>query len=159
MTQAPEFSLPDQHGTIHRLSDYRGRWLVLYTYPKDDTPGCTTEACNFRDHAADLAAHTIAVLGISKDTVGSHQRFAAKFTLNFPILSDPEKTTLRAYNSLGPKKFMGRVFEGVLRKTFLIDPQGTIRKIYEGMDLQTHAQTILADVRSLKADETGTAMV
>jgi peroxiredoxin Q/BCP len=143
---APEFSLPDQNGTVHSLSDYRGRWVVLYFYPKDDTPGCTKEACNFRDSLAELTKRKVVVLGVSKDSVKSHAKFAAKFRLNFPILSDEAKTVIQAYDAWGKKKFMGREYEGIFRKTHLINPQGKIAKIYPKVNPLTHAGEILCDL-------------
>lgn len=109
MKQAPDFALPDQTGKIHQLSDYAGKWLVLYFYPKDDTPGCTTEACNFRD-ARDAIAEfgNCVVVGISKDSVRSHKKFVDKYGLTFTLLSDPEHKVIEAYGSWAPKKFMGR---------------------------------------------------
>lgn len=147
--KAPDFSLPDQDGNVHTLNDYKGKWLVLYTYPKDDTPGCTTEACNFRDTIPDLRRSDIAVLGLSKDSVASHVKFVNKFSLNFPLLSDPSKETIKALGALEQKKFMGKEFLGVSRKTFLINPEGDIVKVYQGMDLTKHAQEILADINKL----------
>jgi peroxiredoxin Q/BCP len=146
---APLFSLPDQNGTAHALKDLRGSWILLYFYPKDDTPGCTTEACNFRDNIHLLTDKKIAVFGISKDTVRSHFKFADKFKLSFPLLSDPSTETIKAYGAWGPKKFMGREFLGTQRKTFLISPDGEIMKEYYGMDLKTHAQEILKDIDPL----------
>ena len=149
-TIAPDFSLPDQDGKVQKLSDYRGSWVVLYFYPKDDTPGCTTEACSFRDNFTVFTKKGIAVLGISKDDVKSHKKFGAKYELPFPILSDPEKTVIHAYESWGEKKFMGRLFDGILRTTFLIDPKGVIRKVYENVKPSEHAEGILADLASLE---------
>ncbi len=149
-TTAPDFFLPDQDGTIQKLSDYKGSWVVLYFYPKDDTPGCTTEACSFRDNFTMFTKKGIAVLGVSKDTVKSHKKFGDKFELPFPILSDPEKTVIQAYESWGEKKFMGRLFDGILRTTFLIDPKGVIKKVYENVKPSEHAEMILADYEGLK---------
>ncbi len=148
---APEFNLPDQDNKEHKLSDYRGKWVVVYFYPKDDTPGCTTEACSFRDDYQELEKNNVQILGISKDSVKSHKKFAEKFNLNFPLLSDPEKTTIHAYNSWGEKKFMGRVFEGILRNTFLINPEGQVAKIYEKVTPKGHSAQILRDVRELQS--------
>jgi peroxiredoxin Q/BCP len=146
---APNFSLPDQTGKIHSLSGYKGKWVILYTYPKDDTPGCTTEACNFRNNMGELKKKDIVVLGLSKDSVKSHQRFVDKFSLNFPLLSDESTDTIRAYGAWKPKKFMGKEFLGTARMTFLINPKGEIVKTYEGMDLTKHAQEIFRDIVSL----------
>ena len=147
--KAPNFSLPDQSGKIHTLSQYKGRWVVLYFYPKDDTPGCTKEACGFRDAASVYREKNIIVLGVSKDSVESHGKFAGKYKLAFPLLSDESKATIQAYGAWGVKKFMGRTFEGVLRKTFLIGPDGTIRKQYDKVDVLRHAGEILDEIKRL----------
>jgi len=149
--KAPAFSLPDQNKQVHALADYAGKWLVIYFYPKDDTPGCTTEACAFRDAWSQYEEQGIAVVGISKDTAGSHQRFSQKFELNFPILSDRSTETIQAYGAWGTKKFMGKEFQGIIRKTFIVNPAGEIVKEYVGMDVAVHAQEILADIASLQA--------
>ncbi len=152
MKAAPDFSLPDQNGAIHGLRDYRGRWVVLYFYPKDDTPGCTTEACSFRD-ARDAIANlgNAVVLGISKDTVKSHAKFVEKHELNFTLLSDPEHKVIEAYGSWGPKQFMGREFMGTLRNTYIINPEGKIAKTYEGVDPKKHVAQIVKDLQALQA--------
>lgn len=147
--KAPSFSLPDQKGITHTLANYNGTWVILYFYPKDDTPGCTKEACNFRDNMNVLKQKDVVVLGISKDTVQSHQKFSDKFSLNFPLLADPTKETIQAYGAWGEKKFMGKTFQGTIRKTFLINPNGDIVKTYEGMKLETHAQDILNDITTV----------
>ncbi len=150
MKKAPDFSLPDQTGTMHTLSELSGKWVVVYFYPKDDTPGCTIEACNFRDNIHLLTENGVVVLGISKDSVKSHLKFKEKFSLNFPLLSDPDKATIAAYGALGPKTFMGKMFMGVLRKTYLVNPEGYIQHVYEGMKLESQAQDILLDILSFK---------
>lgn len=146
MEKAPEFTLPDQNGKIHSLSDYAGSWVLVYFYPKDDTPGCTKEACAFRDLSADYKKRNIIVLGISKDSVASHKKFAEKYHLTFPLLSDESKETIKAYGAWGEKKFMGRTFDGVKRYSYLIDPKQMIHKKYQEVDVFKHAQEILADV-------------
>jgi len=146
---ALDFNLPDQSGRFHKLSDYRGRWVILYFYPRDDTPGCTKEACGFRDSLEDLKRLGVVVLGVSKDSSTSHFKFSQKHHLNFPVLSDPEKETIMAYGAWGPKKFMGRQFMGTLRKTFVIDPSGRIRQVYEKVDPIHHAAQILQDLNAL----------
>lgn len=143
---APDFSLPDQSGSILSLSESAGTWRIVYFYPKDDTPGCTTEACNFRDSMKILKEKGIIVYGISKDGTKSHKKFADKFSLNFPLLSDPTHETIEKYGAWKPKKFMGREYLGIVRKTFLINPDGEIIKEYEGMKLESHAQDILKDI-------------
>jgi len=151
MKQAPDFSLPDQDGTVHTLDDYAGKWLVLYFYPKDDTPGCTTEACSFRDEREAIAEFGKAeVVGISKDTVRSHKKFVDKYGLNFTLLADPEHKTIEAYGSWKPKKFMGREYLGTHRDTFIISPDGKIAREYRGVDPKTHAPQIIADLQQLQ---------
>lgn len=146
--KAKEFNLPGESGKVHKLSDYKGRWLVLYFYPKDDTPGCTKEACGFRDGLRQLEKLGVVVLGVSKDSPKSHQKFKEKYHLNFLLLSDESKEVLQAYGAWGEKSFMGRKFMGTLRKTYLIDPQGEVKKIYEKVDPTKHAAEILADVKN-----------
>ncbi len=147
---APDFSLPDQNGVIHRLSQYKGSWVVIYFYPKDDTPGCTKEACGFRDSYDQFQDKNIIILGISKDTVSSHDRFVRKYSLPFPILSDPDAIGIGLYGAWGKKKFMGREFEGVLRNTVLIRPDGTVGKIFRSVTPATHAQEILQEMITMK---------
>lgn len=143
------FSLLDQDGKAHSLSDYLGKWVVLYFYPKDDTPGCTKEACNFRDSFRELQKLGVIILGVSKDSVKSHKKFADKYQLNFPILSDESLEVIKAYNAWGLKKFMGREYEGILRTTYLINPKGKIEKIYEKVNPLIHAREIIDDLRAL----------
>lgn len=145
---AKDFKLPDQNGRNHRLSDYKRRWVILYFYPKDNTPGCTKEACNFRDSINKFKKLNVQILGVSKDSIESHKKFADKFKLNFPILSDPDHEIIKMYKSWGKKKFMGREFEGTIRNTYLIDPKGQIKKFYEKVNPLTHAEEILEDLNS-----------
>jgi thioredoxin-dependent peroxiredoxin len=148
---ASDFTLPDQNGQNHSLKDYAGKWLVLYFYPKDDTTGCTTEACSFRDEREVIEEFGHAeVVGVSKDSVKSHKKFEEKYNLNFTLLSDPEHKVIEAYDSWGPKKFAGREYEGTLRNTFIIDPDGTIAKEYLGVDPKKHAVTIIQDLQKLQ---------
>jgi len=143
---APAFALADQHGTLQRLSDYRGQWLVVYFYPKDDTPGCTQEACKFRDNLQDIAALGARVLGVSMDNTDSHKRFAEKYSLPFPLLSDGDGTIAKAYDalwSLGPLKF-------AKRHSFIIDPAGRIAKIYRDVQPEQHSQEIIDDLKALQ---------
>lgn len=144
--KAPHFSLPDQNGITHVLSDYKGRWIILYFYPKDDTAGCTREACEFRDIHNKLTKKGIVVLGISKDSVASHTRFAKKYNLPFPLLSDESLTTIKAYGAWGEKKFMGKTYQGIIRKTFLIGPDGEIKKEYPKVFSLGHAAAVLGDL-------------
>src|SRR3989304_6554179 len=144
--KASNFSLPDQDGTIHELSDYSGKWVVLYFYPKDDTPGCTKEACSFRDASQEFRDRGVVVLGVSKDSVASHKKFSEKYHLNFPILSDEDKRVIKAYKAWGMKKFMGKEFEGIIRTTYLINPEGKIPKIYPKVNPLIHAGEVLKDI-------------
>jgi len=150
MKQTPDFNLPDQDGNSRTLSEYRGRWLVVYFYPKDDTSGCTAEACSFRDARSDLE-FLATVVGISKDSFESDKKSTEKYHLNFTLLSDPEHKVIEAYNSWGPKKFMGKEFLGTKRNTFLVNPKGQIVKEYVGVDPQDHAEQIVRDLKSLQA--------
>lgn len=151
MKQAPDFALPDQNGDVKALGDYAGRWLVLYFYPKDNTPGCTTEACSFRDERDAIAEFGNAeVVGISKDSVHSHKKFADEHHLNFTLLSDTEHKTIEAYDSWKPKRFMGSEYMGTERNTFIISPDGRIAKEYHGIDPKSHAAQIIADLKALQ---------
>lgn len=145
---APNFKLMDDDGNSVGLQDYKGKWLALYFYPKDDTPGCTIEACSFRDVIDDLTDQGVEVLGVSKDSQDSHQKFKAKHNLNFKLLSDPDGETIQAYGAWG-KKMFGR--EGILRKTFLIDPNGQVQKVYGRVTPAGHGQQIVDKVKELKA--------
>ena len=147
--QAPDFSLRDQDGKTHSLSAYAGKWVVLYFYPKDDTPGCTVEACGFRDTHADFAAKNAAVLGVSADGIESHIAFAKKFSLPFPLLADTSRETVRAYGALRPAT--PEKAEGILRVTYLIDPGGRIAKAYAVGDAAPHPGEVLQDVAALSA--------
>ena len=151
MKEAKEFSLLDQDGNTQSLADYQGKWLVLYFYPKDDTPGCTAEACNFRDTRADIEK-LASVVGISKDSVASHKKFSEKYQLNFTLLSDPDHAVIEAYNSWAPKKFMGKEYMGTSRNTFIINPESMIVKEYIGVDPKEHAAQIIADLKALQAE-------
>src|SRR6476469_2013239 len=143
---APDFSLPDTQGNLVRLSDLKGRRVVLYFYPRDNTPGCTKEACGFRDAYSDYQAQNVVVLGISTDDAKSHAKFTTKYELPFPLLCDADAVVAQAYGSYGLKKFMGKEFMGVYRHTFVIDPNGTIERIYRKVKPESHAIEILADL-------------
>jgi peroxiredoxin Q/BCP len=144
--------LPDQNGDNHSLKDYAGQWLVLYFYPKDDTPGCTKEACGFRDEREAIAEFGNAtVVGISKDSVASHKKFVNKYGLNFTLLSDESTNTLRAYGAWGLKKFMGREYEGTIRSTVIINPKGYIAQEYPKVNPVKHAAEIIRDLKALQA--------
>jgi peroxiredoxin Q/BCP len=144
--KAPAFSLPDQHGVTHTLKQYLGKKVLIYFYPKDDTPGCTTEACSFRDNYASLTEAGLVVLGISKDNVKSHKKFADKFDLPFPLLADEDTTISQAYGVWGLKKFMGREYMGITRSSFLIDEKGNIEKIYETVKPAEHVAEVSKDI-------------
>ena len=145
--KAPEFSLPDQEGKTHSLAGYRGKWVLLYFYPKDDTPGCTTEACGIRDAWSDFKKAGIVVLGASPDSVKSHAKFVKKYELPFTLLADADKELVNAYGVWAKKKFMGREYMGTLRNSFLIDPKGKIAKVYEGVKPADHAAEVLEDIK------------
>jgi peroxiredoxin Q/BCP len=147
--QAPDFSLLDENKTHRRLSDYRGRPVVLYFYPKDDTPGCTTEACNFRDDYSVYINADIVILGVSPDSHQSHAKFKEKYSLPFPLLADEGHKVCDQYGVWGPKKFIGREYEGVLRTTFLIDSNGRIAKVFENVRPAEHSAEVLAAVKTL----------
>lgn len=144
--KAPAFSLPDQNGTIHSLSDYKGKKVLLYFYPKDDTPGCTTEACEFRDSYKELEKAGLVALGVSKDSVKSHKKFADKFSLPFPLLSDESTEMIKSYGVWRKKKFMGREYMGIERMSFLIDEEGKIMKIYETVKPALHTSEVKTDI-------------
>lgn len=141
---APEFELLDDTGTPRKLSDYRGKKVVLYFYPKDDTPGCTKEACNFRDDYSAYEKAGVEILGISPDSVASHVKFKKKFQLQFPLLADDGHKVCDLYDVWGPKKFMGKSYEGVLRTTFLIDENGNIVRVFEGVRPAEHSAELLS---------------
>ena len=148
-TKAPDFTLADQDGIEHTLSDYQGQWVFLYFYPKDDTPGCTKEACGIRDNWSKFEKMNIQVFGVSTDPVKSHTKFAEKYELPFTLLADEEKDLVEAYGVWGLKKFMGREFMGTKRTSFLINPEGNIAKVYEKIKPAEHAQQVLDDLKEL----------
>jgi len=141
---APDFELLDDTNTSRKLSDFRGRNVILYFYPKDDTPGCTKEACNFRDDYSAYEKAGVVVLGISPDAVQSHVKFKKKFQLPFPLLADEEHRVCDLYQVWGPKKLMGKEYEGVLRTTFLIDTQGNIARVFENVRPAEHSAEVLS---------------
>jgi peroxiredoxin Q/BCP len=150
---APDFTLNDGDGNAVTLSELRGQWIVLYFYPRDNTPGCTKEACGFRDQYQALQAQNAVILGISTDDQNAHQKFTKKHNLPFPLLCDPEGTVATTYESYGLKKFMGKEFMGVFRNTFLIDPEGRITKIYRKVKPEPHASEVLDDLKQLTGNE------
>jgi len=149
--KAPGFHLPDQAGKEHDLKDFAGKWVLLYFYPKDDTPGCTVEACTLRDNFPKFKKMKAVVLGVSADAVKKHAKFAEKYDLPFTLLSDEKKEMLGDYGVWAKKKFMGREYMGILRNSYLIDPQGKIAKIYEGVKPAEHAEEVLQDLKALGA--------
>lgn len=147
--KAPSFSLSDQNGKKHRLSEYAGKYILLYFYPKDDTPGCTKEACTLRDNFPAFKKLGITVFGVSADNEKSHKKFEEKYSLPFTLLSDTGHTVAEAYGAWGLKKFMGREYEGIHRVSFLINPEGKIAKVYEKVKPEAHADEVLADLKAL----------
>ena len=145
---APDFELKDQNGQLHSIEDYRGKWVALYFYPKDDTPGCTTEACEFRDNIFAFKNLNCQILGVSLDDVDSHKEFAEKYSLPFPLLADTTGSTADAYGV--KSKYKG--LSVAKRQTFLIDPDGNVAKHYAKVDPDTHSQQVLADLEALGAE-------
>ena len=145
--EAPEFTLPDINGTTHTLKEYAGKWIILYFYPKDDTPGCTAEACSMRDARDTLAEMGAEIIGISKDDANSHEKFKAKYSLNFTLLTDSEGKVINEYGAWG-KKMYGR--EGILRKTFIIDPSGEVVKVYGRVTPMGHGEQVIEELKRLQ---------
>ena len=146
--QAPEFQLADQDGTIHKLADYAGRTVVLYFYPRDDTPGCTKQACSFRDDMEEIEAEGAVVLGVSTDSAESHQQFRRKFDLNFPLLVDEEAEVATRYGAWGEKVLYGRKSIGMTRATFVIGPDGVLTKVWKRAKAADHGQAVLKALRT-----------
>jgi peroxiredoxin Q/BCP len=149
--KAPDFELPDGEGGLHRLSDFAGKKLVVYFYPKDDTPGCTAEACGLRDLHDGIRKAGAAVVGISADSTASHRKFRDKYGLPFLLLSDPERKAIGAFGVWGEKRMYGKTFQGILRSTFLLDGQGIIRKVFPKVSPSGHAEEILAALATYQA--------
>jgi len=149
---APAFKLQDQDGKWHSLADYKGKWVAIYFYPKDDTPGCTTQACSFRDNIFAFNKEGAVILGISVDDVESHKKFAEKHGLPFTLLADADKAVSKSFGVL--KTYMG-VMEMARRDTFIVDPQGRIAKHYESVDPEGHSKVVLDDIKALKAKSKG----
>ncbi|MCD6049997.1 MAG: peroxiredoxin [Verrucomicrobia bacterium] len=145
---APDVTAPTQDGQLISLRDFRGRPVVLYFYPKDNTPGCTTESCGFRDHYAQLQAKGAVLLGVSGDSVKSHAKFATKYSLPFPLLADTDLAIAKAFGVWGEKKFIGLTFDGIHRMTFLIGADGLIKKTWTKVKTSTHAAEVLAALDS-----------
>lgn len=148
---APDFTLTDQDGKSCTLSDYRGRWVLVYFYPKDNTSGCTKEACMIRDVFPRFEGIHAHVLGISKDSVVSHKKFAEKYDLPFPLLADTDTAVNRLYGVWQEKKMMGKTYMGTVRTSFLVDPDGVVKKIYEKVKPEIHAEQVLEDLKELGA--------
>ncbi len=146
---APDFKLPDQNNKIHKLSDYKGKRVLIYFYPKDNTPGCTKEACLIRDGFPFFEKLNAKVFGISADSAKSHKSFAEGFNLPFILLSDEDKKVVKLYGAWGKKKMMGKEYFGIKRTSFLINQKGKIAKIYENVKPEMHADEVLADLKSL----------
>lgn len=149
--KAPDFTLPDSEGNKHSLSQYAGKWVLLYFYPKDDTPGCTKEACAIRDNFPEFGKLNAIVLGVSADSTESHTKFADKYRLPFMLLSDEKKEVLEKYGVWAEKSFMGKKYFGILRTSFLIDPTGKIIRIYENVKPAIHAEEVLKALKDLNA--------
>jgi peroxiredoxin Q/BCP len=149
-SEAPDFTLPDEAGIEHRLSDYRGKPVLLYFYPKDDTPGCTTEACNFRDDYSAYRKADVTILGVSKDDPKKHSKFKEKYQLPFTLLADTDHKVCELFGVWGRKKAMGREYDGIFRTTFLIDAQGTIVKVFEKVKPADHSAEVLKEISQLK---------
>ncbi len=149
--QAPEVALPDEHGIIHALADRRGSWTVVYFYPKDDTTGCTTEACGFRDLHGELDGLDAQVWGVSPDGAGSHAAFRAKYGLPFTLLSDEDHAAAEAFGAWGEKKNYGRTYMGIIRSSFLVDPEGRVAEAWPSVRADGHADQVLEALREAQA--------
>jgi peroxiredoxin Q/BCP len=147
--KAPSFKLETLGGEVVSLEDFKGKKLVLYFYPKDDTPGCTREACAFRDTHAAIRKTGAAVLGVSPDSSQSHDKFRAKYKLNFPLLSDPDKKVAKQYGAFGEKLMYGKQVFGMIRSTFIIDEQGVVRKVFPKVKVDGHAERVLEALKAL----------
>ncbi len=147
---APDFTLPNQNNKPVSLADFGGKWVVVYFYPKDDTPGCTQEACGFRDYFSEFTNQDIVVLGISKDTAKSHKRFSDKYSLPFTILADPDTTTIQAYGAWQQKSMFGKPYMGIQRMTVIIDPAGKVQHIFPKVTPKDHEQAVLQSILKLQ---------
>lgn len=148
--KAPAFKLPDEGGKTHTLKEYAGKWLLIYFYPKDDTPGCTIEACTIRDQFKDFKKIGATVVGVSTDSVKSHKKFKDAYELPFTLLSDEDKKMVSAYGVWTEKSMYGRKYMGTVRSSFLVDPKGIVRKVYEKVKPAKHAAEVIADLTLFK---------
>lgn len=148
--KAPDFSAKINGGKEISLNDHKGKWVVLYFYPKDNTSGCTKEACSFKDNMSDITDHDAVVLGVSKDSVKSHENFIAKHNLNFDLISDTEQEILKLYDVLGEKKMYGKTYMGTIRTTYLIDPEGVIRYVWNKVKVAGHTEEVIEKLKELK---------
>lgn len=148
--KAPDFTANANGGKEITLSDYKGKWIVLYFYPKDNTSGCTKEACSFKENMDELTKYGAVVLGVSKDSVKSHENFIAKHELNFDLISDTEQEILKLYDVLGEKKMYGKTYMGTVRTTYLIDPEGTIREVWNKVKVAGHTEEVIKKLEELK---------
>lgn len=149
MTAVPDFTLSASDGATYSKQSLMGQWYVLYFYPKDNTPGCTTQACDFRDHMSRIAAKGVAVLGVSPDSLASHDKFIAKHTLPFVLLSDPDHQLASALGAWGPKKFMGKEYDGIIRSTFIINPQGEVVREWKKVKVKGHVDEVVETLEGL----------
>jgi len=146
---APDFTVETTNGNNLNLSDFKGKKVVLYFYPKDDTPGCTAEACNLRDNYGELTKRGFEVIGVSPDDINSHSKFTSKYKLPFRLVADPDKTILKKYGVWGLKKMYGKEYEGVVRTTYIIDEQGKIEKVIPKVDTKDHTEQILKELQEI----------
>lgn len=147
-TKAPNFTLPDQERKMHSLAGYKGKWVLVYFYPKDDTPGCTKEACMLRDNLPDFEKLNCVVLGISADSAKSHSKFAKKYKLPFTLLADGKKEVIKKYGAWQKKIFLGKEYMGIKRMSYLINPDGKIAKVYSDVKPAEHAEEVLRNLKS-----------
>lgn len=148
--RAPAFTLADQNGKEHSLANYAGKWVLIYFYPKDMTPGCTMQACGVRDAKPDFEKLDAVVLGISKDSVDSHKKFEGKHDLNFTLLSDESTEMMKAYGAWKEKSMFGKKYMGIQRMSYLIDPEGKVAKVYKKAATASHAEDVLKDLNELR---------
>ena len=148
--KVPNFSLPDQNGQVHNINDYKGRWLIIYFYPKDLTPGCTTEACNFQEALPDFNSIDAVVFGISKDSIEKHKKFSNKYNLQFSLLSDEQSDVCEQFGVWQKKSMYGKEYMGIVRSTFIVNPDGKIVKIYPKVKVNEHHAEILNDLKELR---------